>query len=89
MKIIDGFLLSELDGGYVAVATGAAASKFNGIIRMNDTGHSIMKGLMEGKTSEEIARELVEQYDGVDLIRAKKETDGMIEKLRRKGIIEE
>mgnify|MGYP000829823905 CR=1 FL=1 len=41
MKIKKGFVLRDVAGRSVVVATGAAAKKFRGMIMLNDTGKEI------------------------------------------------
>lgn len=37
MNIKKGFVIQEVGGQWVAVATGAAAAEFSGIVKLNDT----------------------------------------------------
>ena len=45
MKIKKGFVLRDVAGRSVVVATGTAAKKFRGMIILNDTGKDIWQGL--------------------------------------------
>ena len=90
MKIKEGFVLEEVGGSYLAVAVGALAGSFNGMVRLNGTGAFLWKLLDEKNlTREELVSEVVSAYDGVtrdDVI------GGVIafeEKLRAAGILED
>ena len=48
MKIKKGFVLRDVAGRSVVVATGAAAKKFRGMIMLNDTGKEIWIRLQKG-----------------------------------------
>ena len=41
MKIKKGFVLRDVAGRSVVVATGAAAKKFRGMVMLNDTGREV------------------------------------------------
>ena len=59
MKIKKGFVLRDVAGRSVVVATGAAAKKFRGMIMLNDTGKEIWIRLQKGMDQEEIIRTTV------------------------------
>lgn len=59
MKIKKGFVLRDVAGRSVVVATGAAAKKFRGMIMLNDTGKEIWIRLQKGMDQEEIIRSMV------------------------------
>ena len=47
MKLRSGFILREVLGAPVVVATGDAARHFHGMVKLNETGGIIWKGLQE------------------------------------------
>ena len=47
MKIKSGFVLEKVGGGYLAVAVGARAREFSGLVRMNGTGAFLWNKLCE------------------------------------------
>lgn len=53
MKIKKGFVLRDVAGRSIVVATGAAAKKFRGMIMLNDTGKEIWIRLQKGMDQEE------------------------------------
>lgn len=63
MKLRDGVILHETNGEYLAVATGEAISRFNGLIRNNETSNFILKMLMTETTENEIVEAMCAEYD--------------------------
>lgn len=63
MRIKDGFVLREVAGQAVVIATGEASKNFHGMIKLNATGKVIWEGLAAGKSDDEIAADLVGAYD--------------------------
>lgn len=88
MKIKNGFVLREVAGKAVVIAVGEASKTFHGMINLNGTGKDIWQGVGAGKSVEEIATKLTEDYE-VDFEKAKEDTEKIIEKMREAGIIEE
>ena len=90
MKIKDGFVLEEVGGEYLAVAVGALAGDFNGMVRLNETGSFIWKLLADGEyTREELAKKLSEACVGVTPDEVLPGVAAFEEKLRAAGIIED
>lgn len=89
MKIKEGFVLTSVADDYIAVPTGATAESFKGIIRLNDTGAVIFRGLQEGLDESQIVKRITDQYDNVDLERARSAVDDIVNKLRESGILED
>ena len=50
MKIKDGFVVRDIMGQCVVVATGEASESFSGMIKLNDTGKDIWEGVASGKS---------------------------------------
>lgn len=63
MKLKDGIIISEINGEFVAVPSGAASKSFNGMIRMNKTAAMIAKLLQEGADETAIIAAMCEQYE--------------------------
>ncbi|PLS31401.1 coenzyme PQQ synthesis protein [Bifidobacterium margollesii] len=63
MRIKDGFVLREVAGQGVVIATGEASENFHGMIRLNATGELIWKALTDGKTEDGIVAELTARFD--------------------------
>ena len=47
MRIRKGFVIQEVGGQWIAVATGEAAKQFGGIAKLNATGALVWRGLEE------------------------------------------
>ena len=88
MKLKDGMILTELDDSYIAVSSGETQD-FRGIVKMNKTGAAIWELISEGCETEEIARRLVEKYDGVDYETALGQTKNVVALLKEKGLLTE
>ena len=86
MKIKDGFVVRDIMGQCVVVATGEASESFSGMIKLNDTGKDIWEGVAAGKSEEEIIDQIVEDYD-VDKERTKDSVSKFIADMKDKGFI--
>ncbi len=63
MRIKSGFVLREVAGQNMVIATGEASKDFHGMIKLNSTGKEIWQGLQEGLSESEIAKKLQEIYE--------------------------
>ena len=88
MRIKDGFVVRDIMGQCVVVATGEASEDFSGMIKLNDTGKDIWQGVADGKSEEEIVDLIVKEYD-VDEDHAKNSVEKFIGDMKGKGFIVE
>ena len=86
MKLIEGFVVCEVGGKTVAVASGALSKKFNGMITLNSTGKLLFEKLQTGCTREELIAALTDAY-GVDEETASKDVDAYLAVLTNKGLL--
>ena len=86
MRIKDGFVVRDIMGQCVVVATGEASETFSGMIKLNDTGKDIWEGVAAGKSEEEIVEFLISEYD-VDEERAKNSVKSFVSDMKDKGFI--
>ena len=86
MKIKEGFVIRDIMGQCVVVATGEASEDFSGMIKLNDTGKDIWEAVSEGKSESEIVEQIVNDYD-VDSERAKASVDKFINEMKDNGFI--
>lgn len=86
MKLKDGFVLREVAGQTVVVATGAASKDFRGMIRLNETGRIIWQGVANGQTADQIADDLIKTFS-VDREQALKDVTAMIEQMEKAGFL--
>ena len=90
MKIKSGFVLEKVGGAYLAVAVGALAGSFNGMVRLNGTGAFLWNLLNEKDyTRDELVSEVVKAYEGVTADEVLPGVVAFEEKLRAAGIIED
>ena len=63
MRIKKGFVLREIAGQAMVIATGKASKSFHGMVTLNDTGRDIWLGLQDGLSENEIVDKLTSDYD--------------------------
>lgn len=88
MKIKDGFILKDVAGSKIVIATGSARLDFNGVITFNDVGADVFSLLDGTKTIDEIANCIATKY-AVDNEMVKSDVEKLIEKMRKHNLIEE
>ena len=86
MRIKNGFVLREVAGQVMVIATGEASKDFHGMIKLNATGKLIWTGVQEGLSVEEIAKKLQELYE-VSLEKAIEDTEAFIEQMKEMEFI--
>lgn len=88
MRIKEGFVMREVAGQAIVVATGKASQSFNGMIKLNSTAKDIFRLIDEGKSESEIVSLLCEKYD-VSEQKAADDTAAIISKMRSAGVLED
>ena len=88
MKIRKGFVLREVAGRQVVIATGDAAKDFNGIIKLNESAIMLWKMIESGADEETLAQKIIETYE-VDEATAYNDVSMFVTKLKGAGIIDE
>lgn len=63
MKLKKGFVVREVGGKTVAVAVGAMASEFHGMITLNGSGKLIWQALAEETSEQRIVDLILEEYE--------------------------
>ena len=86
MKILPGFVVREVGGKTFAVATGATAKKFHGMITLAGSGKEIWEALQEDVTEEQIVDKLLSVYD-VDRETAARDVGNFVARLREAGLL--
>lgn len=87
MKIKQGFVMRDVAGQAVAIATGEASKSFHGMVKLNDTGAVIWNGIEKGLDEVEIAEQLAASYD-VEVGQALKDVESFIARMRDAGLVE-
>lgn len=80
------YLLREAAGEYLLIPLIDGQSQFNSIIKMNETGAFIWKGLEKGYTAEKIAADMAQEYN-VEPKQAECDVREYIDYLREKNIL--
>ena len=88
MKIKSGYVLREVAGSYVVVATGERSKEFNGMVNLNESGSVLWKRAEKNCDKDDLVDVLLEEYE-VSLERASQDVDRFISILRENGFIEE
>lgn len=86
MRIKEGFVLREVAGQVMVIATGEASKDFHGMIRLNSTGKEIWQGLQEGLSEMEIIEKIQEKYQ-VEPEQAKADTQQFLAKMAEVGFL--
>ena len=88
MKLNYNFTLTGLAGEYVAVPLDGG-DEFHGIVKLNESGAEVFRGLSEGQDPKQVARCLMEKYPGLDAATADKAVGVVIDQLKAAGLIDE
>ena len=86
MRIKEGFVLREVAGQIVVIATGEASKGFHGMIKLNATGKDIWIGLTEGKQESEIVSELQEKYQ-IEKVQVEQDVREFISQMTELGFL--
>ena len=88
MKIKDGFILKDVAGSKIVIATGAQRINFNGVITFNDVGAEVFNMLDGTNSVEEIISKISADYN-VDSNIVENDVEKLIEKMRKHNLIDE
>ncbi len=88
MKIKDGFILKDVAGSKIVIATGDARLSFNGVMTFNSVGAEIFELLNGENTPDEIVKKISEDY-GVSADIVEKDFNALIQKLKKYGMLDE
>ena len=86
MRIKKGFVLREVAGQIMVIATGEASKDFHGMIKLNATGKVIWLGLQDGLSEEQIVVRLQEQFD-VEADKASQDTRAFMKQMDEMGFL--
>lgn len=86
MRIKQGFVLREVAGETIVIATGEASKNFHGMVKLNQTGRDIWQGLMDGLSEEEIAAKLVDKYQ-IAQEKAAEDTRKLLAQMEQAGFL--
>lgn len=87
MRVKEGFVLRDVAGQTVVIATGKASKDFHGMIRLNATGKEIWQGLQEGLSDIEIIENLSRKYE-IDVAEAETDVREFLSQIGEMGFLE-
>lgn len=87
MKLKYNFVINQVAGTQVAVAVGEDLPRFNGVIKMNETGAFIFNLLKEDSTEEDIIQALKKEYPDTDEQELKSAAESFIAKLKEADVL--
>ena len=88
MKLCDQFTVTQLGDEYVAVPLNSTRG-FQGVVKLNESGAEVFRGLIEGQEEEQLVKCLTAKYPGLDSETAKQAVTAVIEDLKKSGILKE
>lgn len=88
MKIKEGYILKEVAGANIVIATGAQKMEFNGIMTFNSVGAEVFNMLDGANTVEDIVQKIADDY-GVEQGRVSEDVNKLIAKMKEHNLIEE
>lgn len=88
VKVKSGFVMRDVAGQTVIIATGEASRSFQGMIRVNDTGKLIWQELSNGLPEQDIVTKVTSEFD-VDRSQATVDVAAFIEQMRSNGFLDE
>lgn len=88
MKIKEGYILKDVAGAKIVIATGAQKMNFNGVMTFNSVGADVFNMLDGTNSVDDIAKKIAEDYN-VPFERVKTDVENLINKMREHNLIEE
>lgn len=87
MKLKYQFVINNVAGETVAVSVGDSVGRFNGYIKLNETGAFIFKKLKNDTSREEIIDEVLKEYPTATRDDAIESVDALLEKLNNAELL--
>lgn len=87
MKASKDFILREIAGEYILVPAGAASTRLNGLITLNELGWFIFKTLETEQTLDSLTDAITAEYD-VEREVARADALGFLQQLDKAGALE-
>lgn len=88
MKIKDGYILKEVAGSNIVIATGKQKLNFNGIMTFNSVGADVFNMLDGTNSVDKIVEKIANDY-GVELERVKTDVENLIKKMKEHNLLDE
>ncbi len=87
MKLKYDFVINNVAGETIAVSVGSTSGRFNGYIKLNETGAFIFKLLKNDISREELIDAVVNEFKDATLTQATETVDEFIEKLKEASLV--
>ena len=87
MKLKYEFVINQVAGETVAVSVGDTEGRFNGYIKLNETGAFIFKKLKKDITRQELIDALISEYPDATIQDASDSVDTLVEKLKKAELL--
>ena len=88
MKIKEGFVKQQIQGKWLAVATGELSRTFHGMIELNDTAAFVWDALVAGQTPDAIADAIADVYR-IPREKAEADVQTLLSQMADEGILDE
>lgn len=88
MKLKYNFVTNEVADNIVAVAVGEDMSKFNGFIKMNQTGAEIFELLKNDISMDDLIAEMQKLYPDETLETVTENLESFVQQLKESGVVE-
>ena len=73
LKIKEGFIMTEIGDGFIALAAGNAKNDFKDMFRFNETGAFYWNAIEKGVTFDDLVRMALERFEDLDETTAQKD----------------
>ena len=87
MNIKKGYVIRQVMGNYVVIATGEESRNFHGMVKLNETAANIWNYISAGKSEDEIVAAMMEEYE-VEAQQLKDDVKKTVEILVAQGLVE-
>ena len=88
MKIKEGFVVREVAGTYLALATGELSKIYNGSITLNSSAKFIFDNMQTETTKEEVVKKMLDYYVDLDENTAMQAVDEFVSRLEEENLID-
>lgn len=88
MKIKEGFVVREVAGTYLALATGELSKIYNGSITLNSSAKFIFDNMQTETTKEEVVKKMLDYYEDLDENTAMQAVDEFVSRLEEENLID-
>lgn len=88
MKIKEGYILKDVAGAKIVIATGAQKMSFNGVMTFNEVGADVFNMLDGTKSVDDIAKKIADDY-GVPVERVKTDVENLIKKMKEHNLLDD